>query len=161
MNAKMKVDTIDPQRTHSNAENVPESEVDTSDLELSNPQYDCNVLRRNLSQESSFDKCTSYSIPNTRCSDISIRGKERFPLRAVSTNSRTASRRSLNKWVSGVHRLKPANSINNTNAFYRSIDFGELFTAATSEEALNYVSLVDVNSTDSVVVIVETHSDCR
>ncbi|CAH8483730.1 hypothetical protein MS3_00001981 [Schistosoma haematobium] len=116
MNAKMKVDTIDPQRTRSNTENVPESEVDTSDLEVSNPQYNCNLLRRNLSQESSFDKCTSYSIPNTRCSDVSIRGKERFPLRAVSTNSRTASRRSLNKWVPGVHRFKPANSMGNRNA---------------------------------------------
>nr|CAX69768.1 Inhibitor of growth protein 2 [Schistosoma japonicum] len=116
MNAKLKVDAISSQLTHPNTENVPESEVDISDVEVSGHQSNGSFLRRNLTQELNFDKCTANSMPRTRCNDFSLLSKERFPLRAVSTNNRTATRRSLNRWVSGVHRLKPVSSSINAYA---------------------------------------------
>ncbi|CAH8831799.1 unnamed protein product [Trichobilharzia szidati] len=116
MNAEMKVDTIGPQIIASNTEDVLESEADISDQETSDHQCNMNPSRRNFIQEPTSDKCSPNSLSNARCNDINLRGKGRFPLRAVSTNSRTASRRSLNKWVSGVHRFKPVNSVVNSNA---------------------------------------------
>ncbi|CAH8446952.1 unnamed protein product [Heterobilharzia americana] len=137
MNAKLKVDTtISSQLAASNTENTPESEVDISDQEASDHECNVNLIRRNSTQESSSDKCiVNSSSSNARCNDVNIRGKERFPLRAVSTNNRAASRRSLNKWVSGVHRFKSVTSIISTNidnALKSHSDFNHRSTKRTS-----------------------------
>ncbi|CAH8449231.1 unnamed protein product [Schistosoma turkestanicum] len=137
MNAKMKVDTNDPQRSHLNTENVPESEINSGNLEVSNTQYNGNLLRRNSAQESSYDKCISYPIPNARCNDMNFRGKERFPLRAVSTNSRNASRRSLNRWVPGVHRFKSVYSVSSTNGDNSLNSKGDSNNKSTSKTSVD------------------------